>query len=61
MLSAKLSYQSAGHSNYTTYFIVHLLVNFEVKQMTGPFRGSLLNSTVSLNDCDGKGGVGFIS
>jgi hypothetical protein len=35
-------------------------VNLEVEQMTGPFRGSLLNSTVSLNDCDGKGGVGFI-
>jgi hypothetical protein len=29
--------------------------------MTGPIRGSLLNSTVNLNDCDGKGGVGFIS
>jgi hypothetical protein len=39
-------------------------VNFEVEQMTDPFRGSLvslLNSTVSMNDCDGKGGVGFIS
>jgi hypothetical protein len=35
-------------------------VNFEVEQ-TDPFRGSLLNSTVSMNDCDGKGGVGFIS
>jgi hypothetical protein len=29
--------------------------------MTGPFRVSLLNSTVSLNDYDGKGGLGFIS
>ena len=39
-------------------------VNFEVEQMTDPFRGSLvslLNSTVSMNDCDSKGGVGFIS
>jgi hypothetical protein len=38
-------------------------VNFEVEQMTDPFRGSLfwVNSTVSMNDCDGKGGVGFIS
>ena len=32
-------------------------VNFEVYQMTDPFTGSLLNSTVSMNDCDGKGGV----
>jgi hypothetical protein len=37
-------------------------VNFEVEQtVTDPFRGSLLNSTMSLNDCDGKGGVGLIS
>jgi hypothetical protein len=36
-------------------------VNFEVEQMTDPFRGSLPNSTVSMNDCDAKGGVGFIS
>jgi hypothetical protein len=36
-------------------------VNFEVEQMTDSFRGSLLNSTVSMNDCDGKGGVGFLS
>jgi hypothetical protein len=30
-------------------------VNLELEQMTDPFRGSLLNSTVSMNDCDGKG------
>jgi hypothetical protein len=35
-------------------------VKCEVEQMTGPFRACLLNSTVSMNDCDGKGGVGFI-
>ena len=36
-------------------------VNFEVDQATGPFRASgLPNSSVSLNDCDGKGGVGSI-
>ena len=29
---------------------------FEVKQITGPFEGSLLNSTVNLNDCDGQVG-----
>jgi hypothetical protein len=29
---------------------------FEVKQITGPFVDSLLNSTVNLNDCDGQVG-----